>query len=68
MSQLEDAIERLERAVARLEAACASETPDARRLAGREAENLRLRAIAGQISERVDGALARIGRALGEGG
>jgi len=61
-------IERLERAVARLEAACASERPEAPSLAESEAENLRLRAVARQIAERVDGALARIGRALGEGG
>jgi CAP N-terminal conserved motif len=58
MAELEAAIERLERAVARLEAA--------RGLDGRGGEGDH-----GQLSEiaaRVDQALARIGRVLGEGG
>ena len=65
MRKLEEAIERLERAAARLEAACAAETLETRRRADREAENDRHRAIAGQIAARVDDALARIGRVLG---
>ncbi len=70
MSRLEEALARLERAVARLEAACASggEAERIRRAAAAEAESLRLREIAGTISARVDGALAKLGRALGEEG
>jgi exonuclease VII small subunit len=58
MAELESAIERLERAVARLEAA--------RGLDGRgdEVDRAQLR----EIATRVDQALARIGRVLGEGG
>jgi hypothetical protein len=58
MTELELAIERLERAVTRLEAA--------RRVAGPggEVDGAQLKEIAG----RVDQALARIGRVLGEGG
>jgi hypothetical protein len=68
MSRLDEALLRLERAVARLEAAgAASRDEMARRLAAAEAENARLRAAAGDIAARVDGALARVGRALGEG-
>jgi hypothetical protein len=61
MAELEAAIERLERAVARLEAA--------RRVGGRGGENdaLQLREIADQIVGRVDRTLARIRRVLGEG-
>jgi hypothetical protein len=65
MSRLDEALERLERAVARLEAACVG---GARIEAGRrapEAEAAQLRVAAGEIAARVDGALARIGRALG---
>jgi len=62
MAELERAIERLERAVARLEAAGAI----GRR--GGEVDNARLREIAGEIAARVDRALGRIGRVLGEGG
>jgi hypothetical protein len=71
MSRLDEALARLERAVARLEAACAGvagEGEGARRVAPAEAENRRLRAAAGDIAERVEGALARVDRALGEGG
>jgi hypothetical protein len=58
MAELEAAIERLERAVARLETA--------RGLDGRggEVDRTQLR----EIAARVDQALARIGRALGERG
>ncbi len=72
MSRLDEALARLERAVAQLEVACAGvaagEGQAARRVAAAEAENRRLRAAAGDIAARVDGALARVGRALGEGG
>ena len=57
MSQLEEAMTQLDRAVARLEAADGSR-------AEREAEHRRLRDIAGQIAARVDNALARIDLAL----
>jgi hypothetical protein len=70
MSRLGEALLRLERAMARLEAAAAGDRggdETARRLAAAEAENARLRAAAGDIAARVDGALARVGRALGEG-
>jgi hypothetical protein len=67
VSRLDDALERLERAVVRLEAACAggSEVAEVRGNAETEAESLQVRAAAGEIAARVDGALARIGRALG---
>ncbi len=67
MSRLGEALERLERAVARLEAACGSggEAEAVRRIAAGEDENRRLRAAAAEIAARVDGALARVGRALG---
>jgi hypothetical protein len=71
MSRLGDALARLERAVARLEAACAGAAGGgeaAHRTTAAEAESRRLRAAAGEIAARVDGALARLGRALGEGG
>jgi hypothetical protein len=72
MSRLDQALARLERAVARLEAICAGgagagEAAD-RRIADAKAESRRLRAAAGEIAARVDGALARVGRVLGEGG
>jgi len=70
MSRLDEALRRLERAVMRLETAAAGARGDddiASRLAAAEAENARLRAAAGDIAARVDGALARVGRALGEG-
>lgn len=73
MTRLEEALGRLERAVARLEAARGiargeGEPPDARRSAASEAENLRLHEIAGEIAARVDSALARAGQVLGEEG
>jgi hypothetical protein len=65
MSRLGEALERLERAVARLEAASVGGAGiETGRLAP-EAEVAQLRAAAGEIGARVDGALARIGRALG---
>jgi len=63
MSEFDEAIARLERAVARVEAA---ESGGSR--AEREAESRRLREVAGQIAARVDSALARIGRVLNEEG
>jgi hypothetical protein len=64
MTRLEEALDRLERAVTRIEAALGS--PQARRLAESEAENRRLRDAAGEIAARVDSALARLDRALEE--
>jgi hypothetical protein len=58
MAELQVAIERLERAVARLEAARGA---DGR---GGEADYAQLR----EIAARVDRALAKIGRVLGKGG
>jgi hypothetical protein len=65
MSRLDEALERLERAVARLEVAGGGERAAVRRAAKAEAEARRLREAAGDIAARVDGTLARIGRALG---
>jgi hypothetical protein len=65
MSRLDEALERLERAVARLEAASVGGARIETRLLAPEAEAAQLRAAAGEIGARVDGALARIGRALG---
>ena len=65
MSRLGEALERLERAVVRLEAACSGETAGERRTADNEAEALRLRAAVGEIGARVDSALARVDRVLG---
>jgi hypothetical protein len=64
MTRLEEALDRLERAVSRLEAALG--TSEVRRLAESEAENRRLRDAAGAIAARVEGALARLDRALEE--
>jgi hypothetical protein len=70
MSRLDEALERLERAVARLEAAC--RRPGAAAGTVRlepEAEAAQLQAatgeVAAEIAARVEGALARVGRALG---
>jgi hypothetical protein len=62
MAEIEAAIERLEHAVARLEAA--------RGAAGhsREVDDARRNEIATEIAARVDRALGRIRRVLGEGG
>ena len=67
MGKLEEALARLERAVARLEAAASvdrrgSGSPDMR-----EIDDAELGGIADEIAARVDGALAKIGRILGEG-
>jgi hypothetical protein len=70
VSRLDEALERLERAVARLEAGCSrvGEGGAVRCMGEAEAETLRLRMAAGEIAVRVDGALARVDRALGGGG
>ena len=65
MSRLGEALERLERAVARLEAASVGGAGIETGRRAPEAEVAQLRAAAGEIGARVDGALARIGRALG---
>ena len=65
MSRLDEALERLERAVARLEAARVGGAGIEANRSAPEAEIAQLRAAAGEIDARVDGALARIGRALG---
>jgi hypothetical protein len=68
MSRLDEALERLERAVTRLEAAGRGDGGEGavgRWTAESDAETSQLRASAGEIAARVDGALARIGRALG---
>ena len=65
MSRLDEALERLERAVARLEAACTGGAVIEASRRAPEAEAAQLRVAAGEIAARVDGALARIGRALG---
>src|SRR5882672_9456578 len=67
MDKLEEALARLERAVALLEAASA-ERPDPRSSSARQIDDPELREIAGEIAARVDGALARIGRILGGAG
>jgi hypothetical protein len=58
MTELELAIERLERAVTRLEAARWADRP------GDEPYGAQIK----EIAARVDRALARVGRVLGEGG
>ena len=65
MSRLDEALERLERAVARLEAASVGGAGIETSRHAPEAEAAQLRAVIGEIGARVDGALARIGRALG---
>ena len=65
MDKLEEALARLERAVTRLEAAASAERPDPSLSGARPVDDPELRAIAGEIAARVDGALARIGRILG---
>ena len=65
MSRLDEALERLERAVARLEAVSVGGAGIESRRRAPEAEAAQLRVAAGEIAARVDGALARIGRALG---
>jgi hypothetical protein len=63
MSRVDEAMTQLDRAVAGLEAAGGSSG-----CAEREAEQRRLRDIAGQIAARVDNAFARIDLALRGGG
>ena len=62
MSELDDAIARLEEAVARLDAA----SDLAKRAAddGRVAETERVRGVAAAIAGRIDAALAKLGRLL----
>jgi hypothetical protein len=59
VSELDDAIAQLERAVARLDAAC---NP-----ARRAAEQARVTEVATSVAERVDAALAKLGQLLEQG-
>jgi hypothetical protein len=68
MDRLEEALARLERAVARLEAAASAERSAPGLPVSRHIDDPELRAIAGEIAARVDGALAKIGRILGGAG
>jgi hypothetical protein len=68
MDKLGEALARLERAVARLEAAASAEQQDSGSLSTRQIDDPELREIAGEIAARVDGALAKIGRILGGAG
>ncbi len=63
MEKLAEAIARLERAVARLEAAEAART-DIGSFAARRADNPQIRELAGEIAARVDTAVAKISRVL----
>ena len=70
MSELDDALAALERAVRRLEAAplLAGKEAAGRPTAGREAENEKLAATTAEIVARVEAALEKIGQVLdGEG-
>ena len=62
MSELDDAIARLEAAVARLDAASreADRAPDHERADDRQTEDEQVREVAGRIAGRVDAALARL--------
>ena len=66
MSELDEAIARLEEAVARLEAASgeAKRAADDKRAGDRQAEDERVREVAGRIAGRIDAALARLGQLL----
>jgi hypothetical protein len=70
MSELDDALAMLQRAVARLEAApvLADRETAVRLAAEREAEHRQIAATAGEIVQRVEAALARIGQVLDGGG
>jgi hypothetical protein len=68
MDKLEEALARLEIAVARLEAAASGDRPDPRLSGARQIDDAELREIGQEIAARVDGALARIGRILGGAG
>jgi predicted regulator of Ras-like GTPase activity (Roadblock/LC7/MglB family) len=66
MSELDDALAMLERAVARLEAAPlpGADGAAAKAAAEREAEDRQLQSTAAEIVARVDAALAKIGQVL----
>jgi hypothetical protein len=66
MSELDDAIERLEEAVARLEAASniAKRAAASEQLGGEQPEGERVRAVAAVIAGRIDAALAKLGQLL----
>jgi hypothetical protein len=64
MDRLEEALARLNRAVARLEGAASTERPAPGLPSVCQIDNPELKEIAGEIAARVDGALARIGRIL----
>ena len=68
MSTLEDAVERLKRAVARLELSAEPRRSDLGAPDGCQTDNPQLKGVASEIGARVDQALARIARVLGEGG
>jgi hypothetical protein len=61
MSELDDAIERLEEAVARLEAASSVAKHAAE---SEQAEDERVKAVAAAIAGRIDAALAKLGQLL----
>jgi len=70
MSELDDALAMLERAVLRLEAAqlfASGDAVAARLAAEREAETRQLEATAAEIVARVEAALDKIGQVLEEG-
>jgi predicted Zn-dependent protease len=66
MSDLDDAIARLEEAVARLEAASnvAKRAAASEQRGGEQPEDERVRAVAAAIAGRVDAALAKLGQLL----
>jgi hypothetical protein len=66
MSELDEAIARLEAAVARLDAASgeAKRASEDKRADHRQAEDERVREVAGRIAGRIDAALARLGQLL----
>ena len=66
MSELDDAIARLEEAVARLDAASdlAKRAAEGRRTEDERVEDERVRGVAAAIAGRIDAALARLGRLL----
>ena len=70
MSELDDALAMLERAVTRLEAApvLADREAASRLAAERENENRQVASTATEIVVRVEAALAKIGQVLGEDG
>ena len=68
MDKLQEALTRLEGAVARLEAAASPERPAPVLPSPPHIDDAELGAIATEIAARIDGALARIGRILGGAG